>query len=312
MKQKILFMGTPEFAVPSLDVLVRNGYPVIGVVTQPDRPRGRGRKTIASPVKEYSLRAGLPLFQPERVREEEFLRVFRDLSPDMIALAAFGQILPKEIIKMPPRGCLNVHPSLLPRYRGPAPINWTLINGEERTGVTIMVMDEGVDTGDILLQEETSVRSDETYDELHDRLAILGAELLLRAVQETEAGTARRRPQDHSRATYFPLLKKDTGHIDWTKPSRDIVNLVRGLSSTPGAYSFLRDKKLKIYRACSGPLSSGEKAPGRIGRLLESGLQVTAGDGHVYLEEVQLEGRNRMSVESFLRGFRLSDDDVLE
>lgn len=312
MKPTIVFMGTPEFAVPSLDILVKNNYPVTAVITQPDRPKGRGRKVAPPPVKEYAEKAGIAVYQPERVRNEEFLELFKSMAPDMVVLAAFGQILPGEIIEGPPLGCLNVHPSMLPRYRGAAPINWTLINGERKTGVTIMRMDEGVDTGDILLQEETDIGDEEIYDELHDRLSIMGAEMLLRAVEGVAGNTLQRRPQDSSGASYAPRLTREIGHVDWNANSREIVNLIRGLSSFPGAYSYLRDKKLKIFRAVPGPLCSGEKEPGKIGRFLESGLQVTAGDGHVYLQDVQLEGKKRMTVDDFMRGYRLSDDDVLE
>jgi len=312
MKQKILFMGTPEFAVPSLDILVKNDYTVLGVVTQPDKPKGRGKKLIPRPVKIFAENAGIPVYQPERVRDEIFLEVFREISPDMVILAAFGQILPTEIIELPRMGCLNVHPSLLPLYRGAAPINWTLINGEEKTGVTIMMMDEGVDTGDILLQEETDIAPDEIFDNLHDRLSQLGAEILLKAVKGVADGTIERKSQDSTHATYAPKLTKDTGYIDWNQNAHEIVNLIRGLSSIPGAYAFLRDKKLKIFHAAPGPLSTGEKEPGTIGQVMESGLQVSTADGHVYIQDVQLEGKKRLSIDSFLRGFRLSQDDVLE
>ncbi len=305
-------MGTPEFAVPSLDILVKNSYRVLGVVTQPDKPKGRGKKLVPPPVKIRAEGAGIPVYQPERVRDETFLKVFREISPDMVVLAAFGQILPKEIIELPHMGCLNVHPSLLPLYRGAAPINWTLIRGEEKTGVTIMMMDEGVDTGDILLQEETDIAPDEIFDNLHDRLSLLGAEILLKAVEGVAEGTIKRTPQDSSQATFAPKLTKKICYIDWNGNACEIVNLIRGLSSSPAAYSFLRDKKLKIFHAVPGPLSSGEKEPGKIGQLLESGLQISTADGHVYIQDVQLEGKKRMSIDNFLRGFRLSEDDLLE
>jgi methionyl-tRNA formyltransferase len=312
MKPTILFMGTPEFAVPSLDILVKNDYSLLGVVTQPDKPKGRGKKLVPPPVKVFAEDAGIPVYQPDSVRDEAFLKIFREIAPDMVVLAAFGQILPKEIITLPPLGCLNVHPSLLPRYRGAAPINWTLIKGEEKTGVTIMMMDEGVDTGDVLLQDETDIAPDEIFDNLHDRLSRLGAEVLLRAVKGVAEGTIEGKPQDSSGATYAPKLSKDTGYIDWNQSAHEIVNLIRGLSSTPGAYAFLRDKKLKIFHAAPGPLSTGEKEPGKIGQFMESGLQVSTADGHVYVQDVQLEGKKRLSIDDFMRGYRLSDDDVLE
>lgn len=313
MKPTILFMGTPGFAVPSLEKLVRDGYPLAGVVTQPDRPRGRGQKPAPTPVKRAALAAGIPVFEPERVRDESFLDLFRRLAPDMVALVAFGQILPRAVIEGPPLGCINVHPSLLPRYRGAAPIPRALMAGEAKTGVTIIMMDEGVDSGDILLQRETAVEPEETAGDLSDRLSLMGGDLLAEAAAAVAAGTARRVPQDHDRATMAPRLAPDTGHIDWSAPAQDIVNRIRALSPSPGAYSFLRDRKLKIYYAVAGrEPASGEKAPGAIGRFMESGLQVMAGDGHVYLQEVQMEGRKRLPVDLFLRGFPLSDDDVLE
>ncbi len=313
MKPKILFMGTPDFAIPTLDALVKNKYPLVGVVTQPARPKGRGRKPVPTPVKRYAEAAGIPVFEPERVRGETFLETFRTLAPDMVVLVAFGQILPAEIIEAPPLGCLNVHPSLLPRYRGAAPINWALIRGETKTGVTIMMMDEGVDSGDMLIQEETAIDSAEAFGDLSARLAKTGARLLLKAVESVKDGTARPVPQDDSLATYAPRLTQETGHIDWARSPDEIVNLVRGLSPAPGAYAFLREKKLKIYYALAGrEQASGEKEPGRVGRLFESGLQVMAGDGHIYLQEVQLEGKRRMSIDDFLRGYKISQEDVLE
>lgn len=313
MKPKIVFMGTPDFAIPSLEILLDHGFPVIAVVSQPDRPKGRGRKLVPPPVKVAAVKYGIPVFQPERVRDDTFIELFKKLSPDMVALAAFGQIIPKAILDVPPLGCLNVHPSLLPKYRGAAPINWSLINGDSKTGVTIMLMDEGMDTGDVLLQEKTEIDSAEVYDELHDRLSFMGAELLLKAVENIIAGSVSRMPQDSSKATYAPRLTKEMEHINWEENADTVVNLIRGLSSEPGAYSFLREKKLKIYRAIAGKAgTSGEKAPGTIGKLVESGLQITAPDGHVYLQDVQLEGKKRMPIDVFLRGFRLSEDDSME
>lgn len=313
MKPTILFMGTPEFAVPSLDSLLQAGFPVLGVVTQPERPRGRGRKPSPTPVKVFAEKAGIPVHEPGRVRDRAFLDLFRDMAPDMVVLVAFGQILPREIIDAPPLGCLNVHPSLLPRYRGAAPINRAIMNGETVTGVSIMMMDEGVDSGDVLLQREIPIEPEETWGDLSRRLSLLGAELLVESAGAVAAGTARRTPQDHRMATDAPRLTPETGYIDWSRPAVEIVNLVRGLSPAPCAYSFLRDRKLKIYFVRAGmEKASGEKAPGTLGKLVESGLQVMAGDRHVYLQDVQMEGRKRLPIDLFLRGFPLSDDDVLE
>jgi len=305
-KPKILFMGTPEFAVPSLEILIQNGYPVIGVVTQPDKPKGRGRQMAPSPVKITALENGLSVIQPERVREASFLELFRQMAPDAVVVAAFGQILPKEILENPPLGCVNVHPSLLPRFRGAAPMNWTLIRGEEKTGVTIMFMNEGVDTGDLLLQEETPVETDETYDHLHDRLAKTGAVLLLKALGDIEAGTAVRRPQDDALATFAPRLKKEDGLIDWQGKARDIARLIRGLSSTPGAYSSLDGKMLKIFMATAEAAAVREPA-GTVGPVSEKGLRIAASDGYVHIRDIQLEGKKRLSVQDFLRGYRLRE-----
>lgn len=310
-KPRILFMGTPEFAVPTLEGLVERGHCVIAAVTQPDRPRGRGRKSEAPPVKTAAEKHGIPVLQPERVRDEEFLRVFRGLAPELVVLVAFGQILPGEIIDFPAMGCINVHPSLLPRYRGAAPINWALIRGEVRTGVTIIRMDRGVDSGDILLQEEMPIEPEDDYDSLHDRLARQGARLLLNAVEDIMAGKVSGRPQDHSQATYAPRLKKEDGHLIWSAGAAEILNRIRGLSSSPGAYAFLKGKQLKIVTAVAERAAVSE-APGTIGLERKEGLPVAALDGYVYLKEVQLEGKKRMPVLDFLRGFRIAPGERLQ
>ena len=303
MKPKILFMGTPEFAVPSLDLLLKRDYPVIGAVTQPDRPRGRGTPLTPPPVKRFAEAHGLPVLQPERVRTAEFLEHFGRLAPDLVAVAAFGQILPKEILERPRLGCINVHPSLLPRYRGAAPLNWTIMRGETITGVTIMQMDEGMDSGDILLQEETPVGSCETVGELHDRLAVRGAQLLLDVIGRLEKGAIRPMPQDHAAATFAPRLKKEDGLIRWDADAPSIVRLIRGLSPSPCAYTFLDGKILRIFNALETEGAS-EALPGTLS-FSENELLVSAGSGAVSLLDVQLEGKKRMSVRDFMRGFRL-------
>jgi len=309
----ILFMGTPEFAIPSLKALVENGYNVVGVVTQPDKRKGRGKKYASPPVKTCALELGIPVYQPDRVRDTEFLTTFGEISPDMVVLVAFGQILPKELVDSPRLGCLNVHPSLLPKYRGAAPINWPIINGDKKTGVTIMLIDEGMDSGDILLQKETDIDIDDTFDDLHEVLSRMGAELLIKAIGGVVDGTLAGTPQDASLATFAPRLTRETGYINWDEKPATIVNLIRGLSSHPGAYSFLGDKKLKIFYAVAGTeTSSGEKEPGETGRLMEAGLQVATRDGHVYLKEVQIEGKRRMFIEEFMRGHSLSPGNILE
>jgi methionyl-tRNA formyltransferase len=309
MKPKILFMGTPEFAVPSLDIILKQGFAVIGVVTQPDRPKGRGKPLTPPPVKLFAEAHGLPVLQPERVRSSEFMEGFGKLDPDLVVVAAFGQILPKEIIERPRRGCINVHPSLLPRYRGAAPLNWTIIRGEVQTGVTIMQMDEGMDSGDILLQEETPIGPCETVGELHDRLAVQGANLLIETIRMMEKGESRRVPQDHAAATFAPRLRKEDGLIRWEADARSIVRLIRGLSPSPCAYTFLDGKMLRIFNALES-----EKAPEALPGTLsfsETELLVRAGSGSVSLLDVQLEGKKRMPVRDFMRGFRLKPGDRL-
>lgn len=307
---RILFMGTPAFALPALEQLVNRNYPVIGVVSQPDRPQGRGQKETSPPVKILAQKLGLPVFQPESVKDPAFLEIFRNLNPEMVVVAAFGQILPKTIINFPPLACLNIHPSLLPEYRGAAPINWAIIRGETTTGVTIMLMDEGMDSGDILLQQQTAIRATETYGELHDRLAIQGAHLLIEAIDLMSAGTALRQPQNTSRVTFAPRLKKETGRICWQSPAGNIVNLIRGLSPAPAAYTFLGGQALKIFSA-GYEIGHPDNAPGTLGAVTDRGLTVTAAGGYVFLRDVQLAGKKRMTVRDFLRGHRLDPKTIL-
>ena len=310
-KPRILFMGTPDFALPALRILHEQNYPIIGVVTQPDRPKGRGLKEVAPPVKILAQEFGLPVFQPQKVKDESFLEIIGKLSPDMVVLVAFGQILPKAIIDYPPLKCLNIHPSLLPKYRGAAPLNWQIIRGETKTGVSIMMMDEGLDSGDILLQQETELGADETYGELHDRLAELGAALLIKTIEQIFDGTIKRKPQDASGVTFAPLLKKETGKIDWNNKASDIVNLIRGLSPLPTAYTYLDGLSLKIFTA-DAQTQKVNQPPGTIGTASATGLSVTASDGYVILKDVQLAGKKRMLISDFLRGHKLKPGSVLQ
>ena len=309
MKPKILFMGTPEFAVPSLNILLEQNHCVIGVVTQPDRPKGRGKQPAPPPLKVFAEAHQLSVLQPERVRSPEFLDLFGLLAPDLIVVVAFGQILPKEILERPRRGCINVHPSLLPRYRGAAPLNWTIIRGETTTGVTIMQMDEGMDSGAILLQEETAIGPHETVGELHDRLAVRGAQLLMETISMIEAGAIRRIPQDHAAATFAPRLKKEDGVIRWDADIQTIVRLIRGLSPAPCAYTFFDGKILRIFQAV-GIDTPSPAFPGALS-ISENELMVSAVNGMVSLLDVQLEGKKRMPVHEFLRGCRLKPGDRL-
>ena len=310
-KPRIVFMGTPAFALPTLELLHSSNYPVLGVVTQPDRPAGRGQKEIAPPIKLLAQSIGLPVFQPQKIKDKSFLDIFYQLNPEMIVVAAFGQILPKEIIEFPKLGCLNIHPSLLPKYRGAAPLNWSIIRGEPKTGVTIMLMDEGMDSGDILLQQETPLSASETYGQLHDRLAKQGAELLMTAMQKLIAGTLLRKPQDLSAVTFAPRLTKETGRINWQQSCTDIVNLIRGLCPTPSAYTFLEGQALKIFMAEPKP-GHRKEPPGTIGADTAQDLSVAATDGYVILKEVQLAGKKRLPINEFLRGYHLQPKTVLQ
>lgn len=309
-KPRIIFMGTPDFALPALDKLQLHHYPILSVITQPDRPAGRGQKEVAPPVKILAQKYGLPVLQPQKVKDPSFLEAFYSLNPDMVVVAAFGQILPKAIIDFPKMGCLNIHPSLLPKYRGAAPLNWSIIRGETKTGVTIMMMDEGMDSGDILMQEETPLGYSETFGELHDRLAKLGADMLLKTIAQLEAGTARRQGQDTDAVTFAPRLTKETGKINWGDNAVNIVNLIRGLSPSPAAYTVMDGQTLKIFSA-EAMTRDVKLPPGAVGTVTAAGLHVTASDGHVILKDVQLAGKKRMLIGDFLRGYRLKPDTIL-
>jgi methionyl-tRNA formyltransferase len=278
---------------------------VVGVVTQPDREKGRGRKVVVSPVKELAFQQGLTLLQPEKVKEETFQEVARGLKPDLFVVVAYGQILPKSLLSIPKYGAVNVHASLLPRYRGAAPIAWAILKGEKVTGVTTMAMDEGMDTGDILLQTEVPISDKETCETLHDRLALLGAQLLLKTLENMEKGNVRPTPQDPSKATYAPPLKKEDGHIDWKREAAEIDRQVRAFHPWPGAFTKWGDRLLRIYRG-----GVRERTPaGKAGAVVWVGsdfIEVEAGKDSYLIAEVQLEGRKKMTVREFLSGHPLS------
>lgn len=298
---RIVFFGTPSFAIPTLQDLLKGPDKVVGVVTQPDREKGRGRKVVISPVKEVALQHGLIPLQPEKAKGEAFQEALKRLQPDLMVVVAYGQILPRSVLDIPKNGAINVHASLLPKYRGAAPIAWAILNGEKVTGVTTMVMDEGMDTGDILLQAETPIDNGETCETLHDRLASLGAQLLSETVEKTKAGTIRPIQQDHSKATYAPPLKKEDGHIDWEKEAEEIDRQVRAFNPWPGAFTKLGGLLLKVYKG-----EVREKAPsGKAGTVVWVGsdfVEVEAGKGSYLLKEVQLEGRKRLAIREFLSG----------
>ncbi len=301
---KIAFMGTSNFAVPALDLLIDKAADIVCVVTKPDRPGGRGRKLIAPPVKRLAEKKGIALFQPGNLRSEPFISRFREFMPDTIAVVAFGQLISKEILEMPRFGCVNLHPSLLPKYRGSAPVNWAIINGERVTGVTTILMDEGIDTGDILLQKEVAIEEDDTSESLHDKLARIGAELLVETLRRIEKSTINSVSQDHSQATSVPMLKKEDGLIDWSEGCRHISNQIKGLLPWPGAFTWLRGKRLKIFKGV--PLEGGAQvtSPGTVSETNYKGIKVSTGDGSLMIKELQLQDHKRMMVADFLRGHK--------
>ncbi len=299
---RILFMGTPDFAVPTLRALLEGGYEVCGVFTQPDKPKGRGRKLVPSPVKELALSWDLPVFQPGTLRTPEAAQEIRGLKPDMIVVVAYGKILPKEVLEIPPLGCVNVHGSLLPKYRGAAPVQWTVLNGDTVAGVTTMYMGEGVDTGDILLAEKTPVGEEETAGELFDRLKETGAELLLKTLKGLSEGSVHPIPQEEKDASYAPMLSKELSCLDWNLSAVTLFNRIRGLDPWPGAYGILKGKKLKIHRAKVVSGVSGE--PGALTELPE-GLAVFCKEDALLLTEVQPENGKRMDGKSYLMGHPL-------
>lgn len=295
-------MGTPDFAVPSLRALLENGYEVVGVFCQPDRPKGRGHKLAACPVKELAQSAGIPVFQPERIKREEGVAMLKSCAPDLCVTAAFGQLLSQEILDIPPLGTINVHSSLLPKHRGSAPINWSIIKGDPVTGVTTMFTDKGMDTGDILLMRETPVGPAENAGELTDRLAVMGAELLIETIRALEAGTLARTPQDHAAATYEPKMDKELGRIDWSKSAQELDWLVRGTTPWPGAFTTLGEQTIKVFELAvlDGAASS---APGEIVAAdAKRGLVVSCGDHDVVLTQIQMPGAKRMNAKDYLRG----------
>jgi methionyl-tRNA formyltransferase len=301
---RIVFMGTPEFAVPSLEALLKSGDPVVGVVTQPDRPRGRGQRLSPSPVKIIAQREQLPLLQPTKMKDSAFMANLSSWQPDVIAVAAFGRILPPAILSLPPRGCINVHGSLLPKYRGAGPIQWAIINGETETGITTMLMDEGMDTGAMLLQEKMAIGPEDTAGSLSSRLADLGGRLLVETLARLKEGTLSPRPQDHIQATLAPLLKKEDGVINWTLPARAIANRIRGLTPWPGAYTFLKQDRWMIYRAIAMD-ETPTLAPGLITAITKDAIHVATGEGVLAIRELQAANGRRMPAAQYLAGHPL-------
>ncbi len=310
---RVVFMGTPDFAVDTLKTLVESKHELVGVITQPDKPKGRSGKLQLTPVKETALQYGIPVYQPERARDPEFFQVLEKLSPDVIVVVAFGQILPKTILQLPKYGCINVHASLLPKLRGAAPIQWSIINGDAESGVTIQQMDEGIDTGDILLVKKYTLDAKETGGSLFDRLASFGGAMVLDVLEQAEAGTLQPVPQNHEEHTRAKMLSKETGHIDFTQSALQIERLIRGLNPWPSAYTYLEDKMLKLWAAevisaeQAGECSFSSVEPGTVVAVNKRDFVIQTGDGYLAVQEVQLAGKKRMNTESFLRGYSLTE-----
>lgn len=303
---RVVYMGTPDFAVPSLKTIIGDpAFQIVGVVTQPDRPKGRGNQLAAPPVKKVALEFGLEVFQPDSINTAESYAKLVEWCPDVIVVVAFGQILKSNVLELPPSGCINVHASLLPKYRGAAPIHWAIIRGETKTGITTMFMEQGLDTGDIILSKELDIGPSETTGELHDRLADAGADVLLCTLHLLKQGEVPRRKQDESKASYAPVLKREHEEIDWRQSACRISNLIRGLNPWPGSYTTINDKIIKVWKAHvleTGEVSEAAFVPGEVVNVAEMGIIVQTGNGQIVITELQMQNRSRMSVDEFLRG----------
>jgi len=301
---KVVYMGTPDFAVAPLEAIIRAGHQVTAVVTQPDKQKGRGKEVQMTPVKECALKHDIPVFQPVRIREQEAVEKLREFPADIFVIAAFGQLLSQEILDMPPFGCVNIHASLLPAYRGAAPIQWAVINGEKETGVTIMQMEKGLDTGDMLLKTVVPIDPKETGESLHDKLMEAGAELIVKALPLIEKGELVPEKQDDAKSSYASRLTKAMGQIDWKQDASVLERLVRGLNSWPSAYTTFRGKNLKIWEA--DVIEKDEKlCPGTVECVEKSYLDVACGKGALRIYSLQLEGKKRMAVKDFLLGYEI-------
>ncbi|MCT4621381.1 MAG: methionyl-tRNA formyltransferase [Marinisporobacter sp.] len=306
---KIVFMGTPDFAVPCLTEIIENGHEVLAVITQPDRPKGRGKKLTPPPVKVKAMEYNIDVLQPEKIKEEESVKKIEALAPDCIVVVAFGQILPKSILDIPSLGCINVHASLLPKYRGAAPINWAIINGEKVSGVTTMYMEEGLDTGDMILKAEVPI-GEKIAGELHDELSLEGAKLLGKTLKLIEENKAPREKQDDEKSSYASMMDRNTGKINWQNTAQSIYNLIRGLNPWPTAVTTYKEKKFKIWKAqvinenCEG-------LPGKIIKVNKEGIFVCTGEGVLLLEEIQFPNSKRMRVDAYLRGHEIENNVIL-
>ncbi len=303
---KVIFMGTPHFAVYSLKALLTK-HEVVAVVTQPDKPKGRGKKMQFTPVKELALECGIEVLQPEKVREPEVVEKLRSYGADLIAVTAFGQLLPEAILNMPKYGCINVHGSLLPEYRGAAPMQRAIIDGKKVTGITTMFMAKGMDTGDMLLKKEVEILPTDNFETLHDKMAGAGAELLLETIDGLEAGSIERIPQDDAKATHAPMIHKETGHIDWSKQGQQIIDLMRGLHPGPGAYAIYEEEPLKMFWAETAEGNYPDAAFGEIVEVTKKDFAVKCGDGILRIKEVQARGGKKMAADAYLRGHAMHE-----
>lgn len=311
MKERIVYMGTPDFAVPPLAAMVEAGLNVVAVVTQPDKPKGRGKTMMPTPVKEEALKHEIPVYQPEKVRAQEFIDVLEGLKPDVIVVAAFGQIIPKSILDMPKFGCINIHASLLPKYRGAAPIQQAVIDGEKESGVTIMKMGTGLDTGDMISKIIVPITKEETGGSLFDKLAVAGAELLIKTLPSIFDGSAAYEVQpEESPTPYAGMITKEMGRLDFSKSAVELERLVRGMNPWPSAYTYLNGKNLKVW---SSEVLEGTEAaaPGTVLKTDKKGIYVACGEDVLILKEVQLEGKKRMDADAFLRGYPLEKNTIL-
>jgi methionyl-tRNA formyltransferase len=311
-RPKLIFMGTPDFAVPTLQALIDAGHQVISVVTQPDRPKGRGRKIEAPPAKKLAQAHGIEVFQPEKASDERFCDIIRKKEPDLLIVVAFGQILKKKLLTIPKWGVINIHASLLPKLRGAAPIQWAILNDENMTGLTVMQMDEGMDTGPILYQEEVAILENETAGQLHDRLALMAGKLMVRSLRRMAENPISYKTQDHGAASYAPKIEKDLCLVNWTLSARKVAALIRGLDPRPGAYTFLHGEELKLFSAAVLKEEDGTKLlPGRVSGRKRDLLIVETGQGRVGIKELQSPGKKRLFADEFIRGFSIPEGTVL-
>ena len=307
---KVIFMGTPDFAVPTLEALIEK-HEVLAVVTQPDKPKGRGKKMVFPVIKEKALEHNITVYQPQKVKTPEFVEILKEYQPDIMVVVAFGQILSEEILNIPKYGCINVHGSILPQYRGAAPIQWSIINGEEFGGVTTMYMAKGLDSGDMILKAKEKIKPDDTYGSLYDRLSVIGADLLIKTLDLIENGEVKRIPQNDDEATFAPMIKPELEHINWNGKNTDIVNLIKGLNPQPVAYTMLNDEKLKIWFAetIDGDYN-GE--PGTIVDVRKRDFVVMTAEGAVAVKEVQAQGGKKMSADAYMRGHAIEKGTILK